>query len=142
MTNHVHLLVTPKKPNAISSMMQSIGRRYVRYINKEYRRSGTLWEGRYKASLIHSESYLLTCHHYIELNPVRAGMVTHPGEYRWSSYGANAQGLSSTVLSAHDEYLRLGSMNAERQSAYRELFRHHLDPGVIENIRDALNHEL
>ena len=91
MTNHVHLLVTPMVEHGISNMMQALGRRYVYYINKNYQRSGTLWEGRYKASLIDSERYLLTCMRYIELNPVRAKMVEHPGEYPWSSYQANAQ---------------------------------------------------
>ena len=91
MTNHVHLLVTPMVEHGISNMMQALGRRYVYYINKNYQRSGTLWEGRYKASLIDNERYLLTCMRYIELNPVRAKMVEHPGEYPWSSYQANAQ---------------------------------------------------
>ncbi len=84
MTNHVHLLITPLTEFGISEVMQSLGRRYVRYINHEYKRSGTLWEGRFKASLIDSEAYLLTCMRYIELNPVRANMVKHTGEYRWS----------------------------------------------------------
>ena len=142
MTNHVHLLMTPDRNSALSSIMQSVGRRYVRYVNTEYRRSGTLWEGRFKASLIQSEQYLLTCYRYIELNPVRAGMVDHPAEYRWSSYPANGQGVADAVLSAHDEYRRLGRSEFERQAAYRELFRHQLDPGVIDEIREAMNHDL
>jgi putative transposase len=142
MTNHVHLLMTPDRENALSEIMQSVGRRYVRYVNKEYRRSGTLWEGRFKASLIQSEQYLLTCYRYIELNPVRAGMVDHPGEYRWSSYSANAQGAVDEVLCLHDEYRRLGTTAGERQAAYRALFRNQLEPGAIVDIRDALNHEL
>ena len=92
MTNHVHLLVTPETKGGLSVMMQSVGRSYVRYINGHYRRSGTLWEGRYKSSLIESERYLLTCYRYIELNPVRAGMVSFPGDYRWSSYHCHARG--------------------------------------------------
>ncbi|MGB5497232.1 MAG: transposase [Sedimenticolaceae bacterium] len=142
MTNHVHLLMTPDRENALSAIMQSVGRRYVRYVNKEYRRSGTLWEGRFKASLIQSEQYLLTCYRYIELNPVRAGMVDDPGEYRWSSYRANAQGAADEVLCLHDEYRRLGPTAGERQAAYRALFRNQLEPGAIMGIRDALNHEL
>lgn len=122
--------------------MQSVGRRYVRYINHQYRRSGTLWEGRYKASLIQSERYLLTCHRYIESNPVRAGMVEHPAEYRWSSYRANALGITDAVISGHDEYRTLGNTEAERQAAYRELFRYQLDPGTLDQIRDATDHEL
>lgn len=142
MTNHVHLLITPDRKDALSSIMQSVGRRYVRYINKAYGRSGTLWEGRYKAGLVQTEKYLLTCCRYIELNPVRAGMVEHPAEYRWSSYPANAQGVADAVISSHDEYRRLGRTEPERRAAYRELFRYQLDPYVIDQIRDATNHEL
>ncbi|MCB1760947.1 MAG: transposase [Gammaproteobacteria bacterium] len=142
MTNHVHLLMTPDRNEALSSIMQSVGRRYVRYVNKEYRRSGTLWEGRFKSSLIQSERYLLSCYRYIELNPVRAGMVDHPAEYRWSSYQANAQGVADVTLTDHDEYRRLGRTDVERQAAYRELFQRQLDPGLIDQIRGATNHEL
>ena len=88
MTNHVHLLVTPGYPHSISHLMQDLGRKFVRYINHTYRRTGGLWEGRFKASLVDSEAYLLTCMRYIELNPMRPGMVVHPGDYRWSSYAA------------------------------------------------------
>ena len=84
--NHVHLLMTPNRPDSISRLMQSLGRRYAQYVNRVYRRSGGVWEGRFKASLIQAEEYLLTCYRYIELNPVRADMVNDPGEYRWSSY--------------------------------------------------------
>src|ERR1017187_9011678 len=90
MTNHVHLLVTPETESSLSKTMQSIGRRYVQYFNHVYGRTGTLWEGRYKSTLIDSERYLLTCMRYIELNPVRAEMLAHPGDYPWSSYRANA----------------------------------------------------
>ena len=84
MTNHVHLLVTPWQANGVSRMMQSLGRYYVRYYNQTYRRSGTLWEGRYKSCLVESTDYLLQCYRYIELNPVRAGMVEDPSDYFWS----------------------------------------------------------
>jgi len=100
-------------------MMQATGRKYVQYINRIYRRSGTLWEGRYKASLIDSDAWLLTCMRYIEMNPVRAGMLSHPGEYRWSSYTANAQGLPNSLLRQHDLYLALGDDPADRQYTYR-----------------------
>ena len=90
MTNHVHLLLTPRDELGISRVMQSVGRRYVQYINYTYRRSGTLWEGRHKASLIDADRYLLACYRYIELNPVRANMVVDPADYRWSSYRVNA----------------------------------------------------
>ena len=142
MTNHVHMLVTPMKEHGIGEMMQALGRRYVYYINRAYRRTGTLWEGRYKASLIDSDAYLLTCMRYIELNPIRAGMVSHAGEYEWSSYGANAQGREDRLLSPHPLYTALGDTAVERQYAYRELFRHHLDNALLHEIREALNHEL
>ncbi len=142
MTNHVHLLVTPLKDLAIGQMMQALGRRYVYYINKTYKRTGTLWEGRYKSSLIDSEAYLLTCMRYIELNPLRANMVKHPGEYKWSSYLANATGNSDTLIQPHPVYRALGENDEARQIAYRELFRHHMDNNLLHDIREALNHEL
>ena len=142
MTNHVHLLMTPMREEGIGDTMQALGRRYVYYINKTYQRTGTLWEGRYKASLVDSEGYLLTCMRYIELNPVRAQMVSHPGEYKWSSYGANAQGREVALLSPHPLYAALGASPADRQQAYRELFRYHMDSDLLHEIRDALNHEL
>ena len=92
MTNHVHLLVTPSTADGCGKMMQSLGRKYVRYINITYQRSGTLWEGRYKSTLVDSELYFLTVSRYIELNPVRAGMVEAPGDYPWSSFRANGMG--------------------------------------------------
>lgn len=90
MTNHVHLLVTPNDERALGKMMQALGRRYVQYFNLKYFRTGTLWEGRYKSTLVESERYLLTVYRYIELNPVRAYMVSHASEYPWSSYRFNA----------------------------------------------------
>ena len=142
MTNHVHLLVTPMQQHGVSHLMQDVGRKYVRYINRSYRRTGTLWEGRYKASLIDSDAYLLTCMRYIELNPVRARMVNHPGEYRWSSFAANAYGAANPVLTPHPVYEQLGNDAVARQHAYRELFRHHIDNNLLHAIRDALNQEL
>ena len=122
MTNHIHLLATPEFDHSISKVLQSVGRRYVQYFNFTYRRSGTLWEGRYRATVVNSEQYLLTLMRYIELNPVRAGMVAHPGDYPWSSYRHHAQGepgVNADWLTAHEEYLRLGRNEADRQSAYR-----------------------
>lgn len=142
MTNHVHLLVTPGVNYGISRLMQVIGRKYVQFINRTYRRSGTLWEGRYKASLIDSDAWLLTCMRYIEMNPVRAGMVDHPSVYHWSSYRANAIGSSSCLLIPHGLYLALGSDSSIRQYAYRELFRRGLDSGQVHEIREMLNQEL
>jgi putative transposase len=142
MTNHVHLLVTPIVDYGISQMMQALGRRYVYYVNKMYKRAGTLWEGRYKSSLVDSDRYLLTCMRYIELNPIRANMVEHPGEYKWSSYHANAQGEPDALIECHPIYNQLGSSPEIRQAAYRELFRHHIDKDTLHDIRESLNHEL
>lgn len=128
--------------HGISQLMQALGRRYVYYINKAYKRTGTLWEGRYKSNLIDSDRYLLTCMRYIELNPIRANMVSHPGEYRWSSYHANAQGEKDPLIENHPLYVGLGSSSEVRQAAYRELFRHHLDNDTLHEIRDALTHEI
>ena len=137
MTNHVHVLMTPTSATGISRVLQTLGRRYVRYINQTYCRSGTLWECWYHASLVQGERYLLTCHRYIELNPVRARMTEDPSEYRWSSYHRNALGQSDKLIESHANYLRLGSDPAERQAAYRELFRAHIDPGMLKAIRQA-----
>ena len=142
MTNHVHLLVTPGESGGIPVMMQSLGRRYVRYINDVYRRTGTLWEGRYKACLVEHEHYLLSCYRYIELNPVRAGMVGMPGGYRWTSYRHNAQGFSDALVTEHDIYRALGAGPGERCRVYRALFEYHLDFREIAAIRRSINEEL
>lgn len=138
MTNHVHLLLTPCDAQAAARLMVSLGRRYVPYINHGYQRSGTLWEGRYKSSLIQSESYLLACMRYIELNPVRAGMCTDPAQYRWSSYRANALGESNGLLTPHALYAALGDGLEPRLRAYRDLFNTVLPEQTISNIRLAL----
>jgi putative transposase len=123
MTNHVHLLVTPRRADSLPRTMQSLGRRYVRHINANYRRTGTLWEGCYRAAPIDSEAYFLACCRYIELNPVRAGMVRHPRHYPWSSYAAHARGAIDRLADRHRLFDRLGADPVERQKAYRELFR-------------------
>jgi len=142
MTNHVHLLITPLTEYSIPQLMQSVGRKYVRYINATYRRTGTLWEGRYKASLVDTGEYFLTCMRYIELNPVRANMVTVPCEYEWSSYRANAYGKRDDCLTPHLSYKALGSHSEERCRVWRELFSNHLDYQQLHAIREALNLEL
>ena len=119
--------------------MQMLGRYYVQYYNYTYKRTGTLWEGRYKATLIDSETYLLTCMRYIELNPVRAGMVSHPSEYPWSSYHYNAMGQPDELITPHIEYQRLDKTDETRQAAYRQLFKHRIPENSIEEIRDAAN---
>jgi len=137
MTNHVHLLVTPETPDGLSKMMQSLGRQYVRYFNYTYRRTGTLWEGRFKSCAVDAENYLLICQRYIELNPVRANMVGCPEEYRWSSYSANGLGQDVKLCTPHPIYTRLGNTVEKRTNAYRELFRGHLDEKLISEIRHA-----
>jgi putative transposase len=139
MTNHVHLLVTPKHAAGLPRMMQSLGRRYVRHVNATYRRTGTLWEGRYRAAPIDSEAYFFACCRYIELNPVRAGMVEHPREYSWSSYRAHALGAADALVSGHPLYRALGTAADERQRAYRALFRPSLEAGFVDALRAATN---
>lgn len=135
MTNHVHILATPSDREGVGKLMQHLGRRYVPFINASYGSSGSLFEGRYKASLIDSDRYLLTCMRYIELNPVRAGMTKGPGQYRWSSYKANALGHEDAVLEPHPLYLALGRTRSAREKAYKALFETHLD----ENERNAIH---
>lgn len=137
MTNHMHILATPRDSEGISRMMQYVGRRYVPYINYHYGTSGTIWEGRYKASLVQEDGYLLACMRYIELNPVRANMVIHPREYRWSSYRANGEGREDSLITLHPLYLALGKTAALRKEAYRSLFKAHLDENDIKQIRAA-----
>ncbi|MBA2410532.1 MAG: transposase [Gammaproteobacteria bacterium] len=139
MTNHFHLLVTPAKADSLSKLFQSVGRRYVQYFNFTYKRSGTLWEGRYRAAVIDAEHYLLTCMRYIELNPVRADMVEHPADYPYSSYVANAQGKADPLIAPHSIYRRLAKSDVTRQAAYRQLFRAHLSHVDLESIRDTLH---
>ncbi len=139
MTNHVHLLLTPTKAEAVPQLMISLGRRYVQYINRRYRRTGTLWDSRYRASLVQSETYLLACQRYIELNPVRAAMVDDPAHYRWTSYRANALGQADAWLSPHALYRALGRDDNERLVAYRALFGAQLDHALVDDIRLAAN---
>jgi putative transposase len=139
MTNHVHLLLSSDDSQGVGGLMKALGQRYVQYVNRTYQRSGTLWEGRFRSCLTQEENYLLSCMRYIELNPVRAGMVAHPGEYRWSSYPANAQGDEDRLISQHPVYASLGPDAGGRLAAYRELFRYELDPGLVDEIRKATN---
>jgi putative transposase len=139
MTNHVHLLVSSDSGNGIGALMKALGQRYVQYVNRTYGRSGSLWEGRFRSCLTQEESYLLGCQRYIELNPVRAGMVAHPAEYPWSSYRAHAQGEASSLITPHALYVALGSDQTAREAAYRELFRHELESGLVDAIRTATN---
>ena len=139
MTNHVHILCTPRRLNAVSEMMQSLGRQYVRYFNFSYKRTGTLWEGRYKSCLVQGEEYLLQLYRYIELNPVRADLVEDPANYKWSSYQINALGKTSNLCTPHPIYMEMGGNAIERQDNYRELFKQHVDGKLLEDIRQATN---
>jgi REP-associated tyrosine transposase len=139
MTNHIHLLATPSFESSIPKTFQSIGRRYVQYFNHTYNRTGTLWEGRYKATIIDSEQYLLNCSRYIELNPVRADMVEHCKHYPWSSYHRNALGVDDELIKPHDLYSQLGKDAVEQQINYRNLFTCHLSKELLNDIREATN---
>lgn len=139
MTNHVHLLMTPGERGAAGAMLQEMGRRYVRVINTLHGRTGTLWEGRFRSSLVDSESYFLTCHRYIELNPVRAGVAVHPDTYPWSSYNHYAAGKLDRLITEHATFINLGRNYLDRQAAYRALFAHEIDQRTLAQIRDAAN---
>jgi putative transposase len=139
MTNHVHLLATPSTSTGVSKMMQALGRHYVRYFNYTYQRTGTLWEGRFKSCAINEEEYLLVCQRYIELNPVRAGMVSNPEDYGWSSYSANGLGVTAKMWSPHECYTALGSTPQIRSQTYRELFVSGLEKKVVSQIQKASN---
>lgn len=133
MTNHVHLLVTPIEAGNVGRLVQAVGRRYVRYINDTLARTGTLWEERYKSCLVDSERYVPACYRYIELNPVRAGMVFDPGGYRWSSYRRNALGDHDPLLVSHPVYEARES--GERQLGYRELVAQGIDDEELDALR-------
>jgi putative transposase len=138
-TNHVHLLITPQSKTGVSKMMQSLGRYYVRYVNNTYKRTGTLWEGRYKSTLVDSERYLLTIYRYIELNPVRASMVETAGDYPWSSFQSNALGKDVELITPHALYEGLGDDKVSRQTAYLALFKGRMGKETLKKIRDSTN---
>lgn len=139
MTNHVHLLLTPMRDNAVSLLVQHLGRLYVRYFNFAYARSGTLFDGRFKSCLVQEENYFLTCLRYIELNPIRAGLVTDPGDYQWSSYRVHCFGAQARMWRPHTVYLSLGDTESARQKAYRALVSEVLDVDAIAKIRHCTN---
>ncbi|WP_344759125.1 transposase [Luteimonas lutimaris] len=141
MSNHVHLLLTPKEAGAVSRLMHTFSRNYVGLFNGRHGRTGTLWEGRYKACLVDSGSYFLACSRYIELNPVRAWMVAHAGDHPWSSYGANAGWRLDPLLTPHSEYLSLGPDSMARAATYRALFADALPDDLVEEIRCYLQQQ-
>lgn len=140
MSNHIHLLATPEHEQSISKVFQSVGRKYVQYFNHTHKRTGTLWEGRYRATVVDSETYLITLMRYIELNPVRAGMVGHPRDYTWSSYARNAydeRGENADWITPHEQYLRMARTTGERLSAYQSLFKAAIARDELASIRDC-----
>ncbi len=139
MTNHVHLLISPETAEAGKALMKALGQHYAQYFNRTYGRTGPLWDGRYRSCVAESARYVIACYRYIELNPVRAGIVNHPARYRWSSYGANAEGHDDGLATPHVEYVSLGLDLETRRRAYRALFDDALEPSLIEGIRTATN---
>ena len=139
MSNHVHILLTPTERGAVAAMLQDVGRRYVRIINTIHGRTGTLWEGRYRSSLVDSERYLLICQRYIELNPVRAGMVGDPMDYSWSSHAHYMGARPSKIIREHAVFRSLGATEDERSSEYRLICALPLEASVVERIRKAIN---
>ncbi|MDC8759289.1 transposase [Janthinobacterium fluminis] len=139
MSNHVHLLISADAPAAPAMLMKALGQQYVQYVNRRYQRSGSLWEGRYRSCLVQDETYLLVCQRYIELNPVRAGLVCEPAQYLWSSYCGNAEGRLDPILSRHPVYEAMGADGVARQDAYRGLFREALRPELLRAVRKATN---
>lgn len=140
MPNHVHLLVTPRRKGALSRMMQALGRRYVGYVNRRRERSGTLWEGRFRSTVIDGGAYLLTCQRYIEMNPVRAGLVRMAGSYPYSSFRHYVVGEPDALLTPHPVYRALGANPEQRRGAYRALFEAPLDTAIVDEIRHGTNH--
>jgi putative transposase len=139
MPNHFHLLLTPLQENGIGKLMQHVGRYYVQYFNHRYERTGTLWEGRYRATLLDPGGYALLCGRYIELNPVRAGFVRVPEDYDWSSYAFNATAREDPLVTPHLEYLKLGRSAKARQNDYRQTFSRPIDKDILTRIREATN---
>lgn len=138
MRNHFHLIATPSLASGLPDMMQNIGRTYVPHFNRRYERTGSLWEGRYRASLIGDEKYLLTCLRYVDLNPVRAGLVASPELYEWSSYRAHAFGRQDPLLTPHPLYLAQGQTALQRQQAWQAMCGAPIDDQALITIRRAV----
>ncbi|MDP1716559.1 MAG: transposase, partial [Burkholderiales bacterium] len=141
MPDHMHLLATPRTRGGFAGMLKTVRDRYAQHIRHTYRRGNALWDGRYKASLIQPDRHLLDCYRYIELNPVRAAIVKHPANYRWSSHVHHALGVADELITEHAQYRNLGTDAGERHQAYRELSRDPLEPEVFKAIEAALNEE-
>ena len=139
MPNHFHLLLTSDLENGIGKLMQYIGRYYVQYFNNRYDRRGTLWEGRYRATLVDPKGYLLAVSHYVEANAVRAGLVAKPSDYAWSSYSSNADGADDALVTPHREYDKLGRSVKARREAYTRQAEKPFDDVMLKKIRDCTN---
>lgn len=139
MTNHVHLLATAGHEDSVSHLMKQFGQRYAQYFNRMHNRTGPLWEGRFRSCMVDTEGYLLTCHRYIECNPVRAGMVADPGDYPWSSYRCNALGVFDPLVTPHPLVDSLGPDACSRRGAYRDLFAEPLSGPMLDEIRTMTN---
>lgn len=137
MTNHVHLLLTPAEPTSCAQLMKHVAQHYSKRVNSRHGRTGTLWEGRFHSGLVATEHYALACYRYIDLNPVRAGLVRRPAEYRWSSYRANTHAQLDDFLSPHAAYLAIGAAPPERAAGYAALCDTSLEQTVLEDIRKA-----
>lgn len=138
MDNHIHLLISCPIAENFSKFMQHIGRRYVPYFNRKYSKTGTLWEGRFKASLVDDERYLLTCYQYIELNPVRAFLVDEPCDYQWSSYHVNALGAESEIIKPHPIYLKIANTTQKRLLHYQDLLNQPQSEQIIKEVRSSV----
>lgn len=139
MTNHVHLLMTPRAAGSCTGLMRDLGRRYVPYFNLRHERTGTLWEGRFRSCIVESATYVLACYRYIELNPVRAEMVGSANDYPWSSFAANSGTRIDSLITPHAEFVALAAEAGNRHAAYRALFETGLDEPALGAIRDATN---
>jgi REP-associated tyrosine transposase len=139
MTNHFHIMATPRVATGLSDAMHLVGTKYVGYFNRRYARTGTLFEGPFRSSVIDTDRYWFTCMRYVELNPVRAGLVSDPSEYRWSSYPANALGVRSELIAPHSLYISLGESAACRQQSWRELCREAIPQEHLLEIREAIH---
>jgi putative transposase len=140
MTNHVHLLMTPLAADSISRTMKTLASRYAFFLNKSYCRTGTIWEGRHKASIVQTDRYLLKCYRYIELNPVTAAMVESSEQYHWSSHGINAWGDHCGWITPHPAYLALSKGYSQRLINYRQLFTCQLEDSDLQEIRQAAHY--
>lgn len=137
MTNHVHLLLTGQEATEPSRFMKEVSQEHAQFMNWKHRRTGSFWEGRFHSCPVDTERYLFACHRYIELNPVRAGLASHPSQYQWSSYRHNAGGGFPGFLQPHEAYLSLGNDEATRAQKYRDLFAQDMEPGLVDEIRDV-----